>query len=120
LLAAPGHAALLVGTLAGFGLGWAWPGLLNLAVVRIERDAPAAATSITQTGVYAGGAAGPLAFGALVHATSYPTAWLTSAGLMVVSAGLMVLGRKLLLAPLSPPDARGVRPARSARRTPRR
>jgi predicted MFS family arabinose efflux permease len=102
LLAAPGHLALLVGTLAGFGLGWAWPGLLNFAVVRIERDAPAAATSITQTGVYAGGAAGPLAFGALAHTTSYSTAWLTSAAVMVLAAALMVLGRKLLLAPLPP------------------
>jgi predicted MFS family arabinose efflux permease len=102
LLAVPGHVALVVGTLAGFGLGWAWPGLLNFAVVRIERDAPAAATSITQTGVYAGGAAGPLAFGALVHATSYSTAWLASAAVMVLAAALMVLGRKLLLAPLPP------------------
>jgi predicted MFS family arabinose efflux permease len=99
LLAAPGHVALLIGTLAGFGLGWAWPGLLNFAVVRIEKHAPAAATSITQTGVYAGGAAGPLAFGATVHATSYATAWLLSAVIMVCAAVLTVLGRRLLLSP---------------------
>jgi predicted MFS family arabinose efflux permease len=99
LLAAPGIVPMLIGTLAGFGLGWAWPGLLNFAVVRLEPSAPAAATSITQTGVYAGGAAGPLAFGTLVHATSYPTAWLSAAAIMVVSAGLMLLGRRMLLAP---------------------
>jgi predicted MFS family arabinose efflux permease len=99
LLAAPGIVPMLIGTLAGFGLGWAWPGLLNFAVVRLESAAPAAATSITQTGVYAGGAAGPLAFGGLVHATSYSTAWLTSAAFMVLAAGLMVVGRRLLLGP---------------------
>jgi predicted MFS family arabinose efflux permease len=98
LLAAPGIVPMLVGTVAGFGLGWAWPGLLNFAVVRLEPAAPAAATSITQTGVYAGGAAGPLAFGSLVHATSYPTAWLTAAAFMVLASVLMVFGRRLLLA----------------------
>ncbi|HEY0485561.1 MAG TPA: MFS transporter [Mycobacteriales bacterium] len=99
LLAVPGYPALMAGTLAGFGLGWAWPGLLNFAVVRLEPHAPAAATSITQTGVYAGGAAGPLAFGALVHAWSYPAAWLLSAAVMVLAAVLMLAGRKLLLRP---------------------
>jgi predicted MFS family arabinose efflux permease len=97
LLAVPGDVALVAGTLAAFGLGWAWPGLLNFAVVTLEPHAPAAATSITQTGVYAGGAAGPLAFGALAHAWGYPTAWLVSAAVMMLAAGLMVAGRRLLL-----------------------
>ncbi|HEV7823947.1 MAG TPA: MFS transporter [Mycobacteriales bacterium] len=97
LLAVPGPAAMLIGTLAGFGLGWAWPGLLNFAVVRLESQAPAAATSITSTGVYAGGAAGPLAFGGMVHTWSYPTAWLVTAVVMVLAAGLMLAGRSLLL-----------------------
>lgn len=96
LLAVPGRLALVIGTMAGFGLGWAWPGVVNFAVVRLNPSAPAAATSITQTGVYAGGCVGPLGFGALVQLTSYPTAWLTSAALMAVAAVLMYVGTKLL------------------------
>src|SRR5215207_1365521 len=79
LLASPSTGALVFGTVLGFGLGWSWPGLLTLAVVRLNPTAPAAATGITQAGVYAGGAVGPLAFGSLVQATSYPTAWLSAA-----------------------------------------
>lgn len=102
LLALPYAWSLLLGTLLGFGLGWSWPGLLTFAVVRLNPTAPAAATSITQTGVYAGGGLGPLAFGTLVEATSYPTAWLSAAVLMVASGALMLLGRRMLLAACRP------------------
>jgi len=98
LLALPDTWALLAGTLLGFGVGWAWPGLLTFAVVRLNPTAPAAATSITQTGVYVGAGLGPLAFGALVEATSYPTAWLAAAVLMVAAGALMPVGRRMLLA----------------------
>lgn len=96
LLAAPGSAALAAGVLLGFGFGWAFPGLVNVAVVQLHPHAPAAATSITQTGVYAGGCAGPLAFGATAAAHGYPTAWLGAAVAMLVAAGLIMLGRHLL------------------------
>ena len=36
LLAVPGALALVLGTVLGFGLGWAWPGLLQFAVVRLN------------------------------------------------------------------------------------
>jgi predicted MFS family arabinose efflux permease len=98
LLALPGPAALSAGVLLGFGLGWSWPGLMNFAVVRLHPQAPAAATSITQTGVYAGGCLGPLAFGAVATYAGYPTAWLGGAAAMVCAAGFMLLGQRLLLA----------------------
>ena len=72
LLAVPGTPALAVGVLLGFGLGWSWPGLMNFAVVRLHPQAPAAATSITQTGVYAGGCLGPLSLGAVAAARRLP------------------------------------------------
>ncbi len=96
LLAAPGTPALVVGVLLGFGFGWAWPGLMNFAVVRLHPQAPAAATSITQTGVYAGGSVGPLALGATASATGYPTMWTVAAGSMLLAAGCMLLGSTLL------------------------
>jgi MFS family permease len=96
LLAADGLVALAVGVLLGFGFGWAFPGLVNVAVVQLHPHAPAAATSITQTGVYAGGCAGPLAFGAAAAGPGYPTAWLGAAVAMLLAAGLILLGRQRL------------------------
>ena len=97
LLAVPTAWALILGTILGFGLGWSWPGVLTFAVVRLNPTAPAAATGITQAGVYAGGGFGPLAFGALVHVTSYRLAWLVAAGTMVLAAVLMLVGRAMLI-----------------------
>jgi cyanate permease len=97
LLAVAGMPALVIGTMVGYGLGWSWPGVLNFAVVRLNPLAPAAATSITQSGVYVGGCIGPLLFG-LVAAHSYATAWLAAAGAMLVAAVLVLLGGRMLLA----------------------
>jgi predicted MFS family arabinose efflux permease len=96
VLALSGPVPLVVGVVAGFGLGWAWPGLMNFAVVRLHPQAPAAATSITQTGVYAGGCLGPLGLGALATATDYPTMWIVAAVAMLTAASLMILGSRLL------------------------
>lgn len=96
LLALPSTPALIAGVVLGFGLGWSWPGLMNFAVVRLHPQAPAAATSITQTGVYAGGALGPLSLGAIAAAADYPTMWISAAGSMFAAAGLMVVGSSML------------------------
>ncbi len=96
LLAVPGTPAVIAGVLLGFGLGWAWPGLMNFAVVRLHPQAPAAATSITQTGVYAGGCVGPLTLGAVASAAGYPTMWIVAAASMLSAAGLMVVGSTML------------------------
>lgn len=98
LLAVPGTPALVAGTVLGFGLGWAWPGLLQFAVVRLNPSAPAAATSIVQVGVYGGGFLGPVGFGFLAAQLGFPTAWLVGAVTMLVAAVLMVLGRRMLVA----------------------
>ncbi|RIV36156.1 MFS transporter [Micromonospora radicis] len=96
LLAVTGPGPLVVGVLLGFGLGWSWPGLMNFAVVRLHPQAPAAATSITQTGVYAGGCLGPLALGPLAAAAGYPVMWLAAAGAMLAAAALMLTATRLL------------------------
>ena len=96
LLAVSGTVPLVVGVVLGFGLGWSWPGLLNFAVVRLHPQAPAAATSITQTGVYAGGCLGPLSLGALAAGAGYPTMWLVAAAAMLSAGALMLLGSRML------------------------
>jgi len=96
LLAVPGAPALVAGVVLGFGLGWSWPGLMNFAVVRLHPQAPAAATSITQTGVYAGGCIGPLALGTLAAQAGYPAMWAAAAVAMVSASALMVVGSAML------------------------
>ncbi|MBQ0902626.1 MFS transporter [Micromonospora sp. U21] len=96
LLALTGVVPLVAGVVLGFGLGWAWPGLMNFAVVRLHPQAPAAATSITQTGVYAGGCLGPLSLGPLAAHLGYPTMWTTAAVSMLLAAALMLVGSRLL------------------------
>ena len=96
LLSLPSTATLIAGVVLGFGLGWAWPGLMNFAVVRLHPQAPAAATSITQTGVYAGGCIGPLSLGAVASAAGYPAMWTVAAIAMLGAALAMVLGSRML------------------------
>jgi cyanate permease len=96
LIAVPNAAALVVGVVLGFGLGWSWPGLMNFAVVRLHPQAPAAATSITQTGVYAGGCLGPLSLGAVAAAAGYPTMWTVAGVSMLAASAFMVLGSAML------------------------
>ncbi|MEV6488119.1 MFS transporter [Actinoplanes sp. NPDC051633] len=96
LLAVPGTVPLVIGVIMGFGLGWAWPGLMNFAVVRLHPQAPAAATSITQTGVYAGGCLGPLGLGGVATVAGYPTMWTVAAVAMLSAAALMLVGSRML------------------------
>jgi predicted MFS family arabinose efflux permease len=70
---------------------------MQFAVVRLNPSAPAAASAIVQTGVYAGGFGGPIAFGFVAAHSSFDTAWLAAAATMVAAALLVVVGRRLLL-----------------------
>jgi cyanate permease len=80
-----------------FGGGWGWPGLFNFAVVTRNPEAPAAATGLTQTGVYLGGTAGPLLFGVVAERMSYQAAWIGAATFGLVACGAVLLGRAMLL-----------------------
>lgn len=89
---------LAVATVLIFCTGWAWPGLFNFAVVDRTPAAPAAATGITGTGLFAGGIVGPLGFGGLVERTSYLAGWLTMAVAMVLAGVLIQIGGRWLQA----------------------
>ncbi|MEA2418743.1 MAG: hypothetical protein QOE60_949, partial [Thermoleophilaceae bacterium] len=86
LLAVGEPAAFVIGALIAFSLGWGWPGLFNLAVVDLHREAPAAATGISQTGIYVGAAAGPAAYGLISSEIGYPAAWGIAGALCLVAA----------------------------------
>jgi predicted MFS family arabinose efflux permease len=87
LLAVGEPAPFVAGAFVAFALGWGWPGLFNLAVVDLHREAPGAASGISQTGIYVGAAAGPAAYGLLSAEIGYPAAWGVAGGLSLVAAG---------------------------------
>lgn len=84
---------LVAGTLLAFGAGWGWTGLHNFAVVRGNPQAPAAATSVTQTGILLGGVVGPFLFGLVVVRSGYALAWGGAAAFSLLAALLTVVGR---------------------------
>ena len=86
--------------LLAFGLGWAWPGLLLYAVVRVGRDSPGLASGVVQAGAFVGGAAGPAVFGLVVGSLGYATAWRMAAFLFLAAAILVLVARKLFIADL--------------------
>lgn len=93
LLAIHQPVAYVVATPIVFAGGWAWPGLFNLVVVQANRSAPAAATGVTQTGVYLGSVLGPIIAGALIETSGYRAAWLLTAGSLGAAALATLLVR---------------------------
>ncbi|HEU0023122.1 MAG TPA: MFS transporter [Thermoleophilaceae bacterium] len=89
LLAADAVVPFVIGAVVAFGLGWGWPGLFNLAVVEHHREAPGAATGITQSGIYVGAAAGPALYGVVSHQLGYSPTWAVVGGLSLL-AGLVM------------------------------
>jgi len=76
-------------TLVAFGTGWVWPVLTNFAVIAANREGAAAATGLTQTGVYFGVFSGPLLSGFLIELAGYRVMWLTTAAIMVAGAAIV-------------------------------
>jgi predicted MFS family arabinose efflux permease len=94
LLASGATVPFVIGALVAFTLGWGWPGVFNLAVVESHRDAPGAATGVSQTGIYVGAAGGPAAFGAISAAGGYEVAWAATAALALVAALVIALAAR--------------------------
>lgn len=97
LMASHAPVAFVAGALVAFTVGWAWPGLYNLAVVERNRITPAAATGVTQTGIYVGAAAGPVTFGVLSAEVGYPAAWAAIAASLLLAAAVITAAERLRL-----------------------
>jgi predicted MFS family arabinose efflux permease len=65
---------------------WGWNGVFTLAIVRANPSAPAAATGVTQAGLYCGGVVGPSVFGYLAGTAGYEVAWWVTAAMAVLGA----------------------------------
>lgn len=96
-LTPPNFAIVLVGAVLGLGFGWGWPGLFTFAVVRWNEDAPAAATGVTQTGLFVGAVIGPLLFGLASSRAGFAVAWSGAVVAAVVAVVIMVTARRVLL-----------------------
>lgn len=88
-LAVRSPVVVLLATLLAFGTGWVWPVLTNFGVITANREGAAAATGLTQTGVYIGVFSGPLLSGVLIDRFGYSTMWLCTAVVMVAGAGIV-------------------------------
>ena len=96
LMAAQAVPLFVPGVALAFALGWSWPAMFHFAVSRRYGAAAAAATGVTQSGVYVGGVVGPIAFGLIAEHLSYGAAW-AAAGLSCgLAAAGMALGRWML------------------------
>lgn len=88
----------VIAPLPAFAFGWAWPGLFNLSVVRNNPSAPAAATGISQVGVFVGAALGPALGGFIIDNASYRALWLFGAVTLFVGSLLAVYLRSRIRA----------------------
>lgn len=86
---------LWVSAILAFAVGWAWPGLMLFAVVRVGRESPAAASAAVQAGAFTGGASGPAVFGLLVTHMGYPFAWRGASLMLMMAAGMVLVARRL-------------------------
>jgi MFS family permease len=101
IAAQPVVPVLLLATVAAYAAGWGWNGVLVAAVIGAHPDAPAAATGITQAGVYGGAVLVPPLFGYLAETVSYAIAWASAAGLLCIAGCLaMIMARRHVLAPV--------------------
>ncbi len=73
-----------------FAAGWSWPGLFNLSIIRNNASAPAAATGVSQIGVFIGAGSGPVIGGIIVDSYGYRELWLFCAGALALGATLAV------------------------------
>ena len=88
---------IAAGAIVGYCTGWAWAGLSTYSVARMHPGMAARATSITQGGMGAGAALGPLVFGLVVSASSYSVAWFGTAAVSMVAGAVIVQGRRMLM-----------------------
>ena len=81
-------------------LGWSWPALMVVALVRMNPHAPGLATSFAIGGLNLGAVLGPAAFGAISDAASSAAALGIAAVWALAAASLCLLGRSTQARPV--------------------
>jgi len=95
-LLATGEAFLIAaGALVAGGIGWAWPGLMALGIIRTNPDEPGAAVGVGMMGIYAGACIGPLAVGLVAQHASFTSAWLAATPVALLAAVVAAAAQRL-------------------------
>ena len=94
MLMAGGSAWMYVlGGQAALILGWSWPALMVVALVRMNPHAPGLATAFVVSGLNLGAVVGPLVFGFVTDTVSSSAALVVSGLWALAAAGMNVAGR---------------------------
>jgi MFS family permease len=94
-----GHPGLVpLAVVLTFGAGWGWNGLFAYSVVSSNREAPATATGITQSGLFFGAMAGPGLFGVIAEHAGFSAAWATLSIIVGIGALGMAIGNRMMIA----------------------
>ena len=72
-----------------YATGWGWPGLLTYSVVNANPTTAAASSGISQSGVFAGAALGPLIIGQIIERASFDASWAFITGCLLAAAAVM-------------------------------
>jgi predicted MFS family arabinose efflux permease len=86
-----GAVMLCVGALLALIGGSGWQGMYHFSVVTRNPTAPATATGVAQSGMYAGGVIGPALFGALADHAGFGWAWSSMAVAAAAAAALALI-----------------------------
>ncbi|MBM9464195.1 MFS transporter [Aeromicrobium sp. YIM 150415] len=84
----------VAGVVLAYALGWGWNGLFNLSVTYARPDRIAAATGMTQGGVFFGGVCGPLVFAAIAGEGPFGPSWTVIAGAALLAAATLWLAQR--------------------------
>lgn len=102
LLAVPHHIVVSIAVPIAFATGWAWLGSYNLAIAKLNPDAPGAAMGVVQAGAFMGSIAGPIILGMLAENHSHAAAWIGAAiASFLATVVVVVLSRTLTSAPVT-------------------
>lgn len=88
---------VILGAVLAYGAGWGWNGLFHFAIVHHYPTAPGTASGLSQTGLSAGVAAGPIIFGLLADLAGYRWAWGVAAAAMGMAALMIAAGTRMLV-----------------------
>ncbi|HUG50090.1 MAG TPA: MFS transporter, partial [Terrimesophilobacter sp.] len=96
LIAIPIPWLLPVGVLVALSLAWGTAGLVFLSVIRLSPDAAASAVGSIVLATSLGAIVAPVLIGVVAENISYSVAWLLAASWVLIGAGLMALGARMV------------------------
>lgn len=94
-------AAFVVLSLVMGASAWSWNGLFHYGIAEQFAERAAQATGVTQVGLFAGAAAGPVVFALASEQTSLAMAWTGTGASLLLAASLMVVGTAVRERPLT-------------------